>query len=432
MNSKIQIRNKTMLKLIGDTDRGNILGVGIDPSREVHEILLFDFNGEILEKSFKINCLLPGYENLKKHIARATKKIKAEKIIIGIEAVHVCYENISRRLKEDYEHVFFINSFATASNRKQKLLFGLKTDAIDAASIGDLLIRGECYPYNLKDGVYFELRELAYWREKKIYLLTKLKNQIIGNMCLAYPGLTVKFENKRQLFGYYFKTEISQLLIKTLLSSQEISKMPPEVFSRMSKDNGNYFKIEKSTTIVNYFKKLLPPPEEIFPVYKDMLKRDYRLHEHTREDTQEIEEKLVALAKKTPAKVLFGQIRGISDLEIALYIACIGDPAKFKTAKHVYSYAGLSPKIEQSGLRPSRRLGIKRKGNKLLRTTLFQGAIFVVRHNPFFRKYFAKVKGNKSGKEAYIAVANKLNRIMFTVIKKQSRYFPPAIENLEQ
>jgi|GEM_PF-703363 len=430
LSDKIQIRNKTMLKVIGDTDKTRILGISIDTSKDVHEILLFDFNGKLLGKSFKINTLLPGYEKLKKKISYAIKKIKAKKVVIGIEAVHICYENISRHLKEDYGNVFFINPFATASNRKQKLLLGLKTDAIDAASIGDLLIRGECYPYSLKEGTYLELQELAYWRDKKMHLVAKLKNQIIHHMIIAYPGLNTTFENERQLFVYYFKTEISLLLIKTLLTPQEIAKMSPREFSQFSKKQGYYFKIEKSKTIVNYFKKILLPPENTFYVYRDMIRKDYQLLEHLEKDVKEVEKKLIALARKTPIKILFKQIKGLSDLQIALYIACLGDPSRFKSAKHVYSYAGLSPKIEQSGLLPSRKKGIKRSGNKLLRTTLFLGSVFVVRHNPFFRKYFLKIRERKSGKESYVAVANKLNRIIFTMMKRQTQFSPPATEDL--
>ena len=429
LSSKIQIRNQTLQKIIDDVDRNRILGISIDPGKDVHEILLFDFNGKLLGKSFKINSLLSGYEKLKKNITKAAKRIKTKKIIIGIEAVHICYENISRHLKEDYQHVFFINPFATASNRKQKLLFGLKTDAIDVASIGDLLIRGECYPYNLREGLYLELKERMHWRDKKILMVTRLKNQIINRLDILYPGLTSKFEDNRPLFVRIFESDIAKLLFDLMLPSHDIANINPIEFSKISCERGYNFKIQKATTIVNYFKKLLHPDKNIVPIYLEMLKTDLMLLRMLEVELGSVEKRMIELTKQTPARILFNQIKGLSDILIASYVGCIGNIKKYSDAGKIYSYSGLAPKISQSGLKIGPKLGIRRSGNKNLRTVLYKMTFNVMINEPYFRDYFKKTKERKSGQESVIATSNKLNRIMFAMIKKQETFKPPAAEN---
>ena len=432
VNSKIQIRNKLIQKLISEIDKKRILGVSIDPGKEFHQALLFDFNGKILGKSFAFNSFLSGYEKLKKRIDKASKKIKAKKILIGIEKVYTCSENISRHLMDDYENVYFINPSSTAANRTQKLLFGLKTDAIDAASIGDLLIRGECHSYNLPEGLYLELQKKTYWREKKLNLQAKLKNQIIGHMDMIYPGLTSHYEGNRPLFHTAFQSDISRLLLKLLLLPSEIASMQPQTLSKLCLENGFTVKIQKATTIVNYFKKMLLPPDRILPVYREILKRDVDLLRHLEKDIEEIEKSMIELAKKTPARILFNQIKGLSDTLIASYVGCLGDVIKkYKSAKHIYSSAGLSPKLEQSGSNPPKKRGIKRAGSRMLRSILFRAAVFVSKHDSYFKNYFEKIRKNKSGMESYIIISNKLNKIMFAIMKNQTPYSPLPVGKSE-
>ena len=79
VNSKIQIRNKLIQKLISEIDKKRILGVSIDPGKEFHQALLFDFNGKILGKSFAFNSFLSGYEKLKNALIKPQKKSRPRK-----------------------------------------------------------------------------------------------------------------------------------------------------------------------------------------------------------------------------------------------------------------------------------------------------------------------------------------------------------------
>lgn len=424
--SKVQVRNKLLKSIIGSTDRSRIVGVGVDPGKDFHQIVLFDFTGKMLGRSFTINSLLSGYEKLKKRIHSTCRRIKAQKVIFGIEHVHTCIENLARYLHEDFGDVFFINPYSTSTNRTQKMLFGIKTDEVDAASIGDLLMRGECYPYNLREGIYLELQEKVYWLEKKLSMSAKIKNQVMTHVRIVYPGLDSKHEGNVPLYTYTFMTQTSRLIFDLLRSPQEFAAMEPKEFMGLTRGHIYEMKIDKSRTIVNYFKKLLPPHERIFPIYQELIQRDIAFLAHLEKDIRETQERVVHLAKQTPARVLFGQVKGLSDNLIASYIACVGNVRRFKKAKQIYSFAGLSPKLLTSGSNISKEKGIKRAGNKYLRTILFRMAVFVATHSPYFREYYRRIRKKKSGRESFVAVANKLNRVLFAMMKRQEPFNPPA------
>jgi hypothetical protein len=86
-----------------------------------------------------------------------------------------------------------MNPSQVALNRDQTMMRGLKTDDIDLGAMADLLIRGEGYFYNLEEGVYLELKEKTWWREKKLKMQTILKNQIRARLEKIFPGLTSEY-----------------------------------------------------------------------------------------------------------------------------------------------------------------------------------------------------------------------------------------------
>ena len=71
-----------------------------------------------------------------------------------------------------------------------------------------------------------------------------------------------------------------------------------------------------------------------------------------------------------------------------------------------------------------RRLGIKRAGNRVLRYTLYMMALLARLHDPYFRAYFQRYQQThqRDFKHSVIAVANKLNRVLFALWRDQQPF----------
>jgi len=108
-------------------------------------------------------------------------------------------------------------------------------------------------------------------------------------------------------------------------------------------------------------------------------------------------------------------IVGFHVIAAATYYAYVGDPWRFPSGKHVVSYAGLAPRVRQSGT-VDRRGGISKEGPAVLRWALVEAAAVAARHGPpALRSFYLRLRATKGHQVAVVAVAAKLARIAWTL-----------------
>lgn len=109
------------------------------------------------------------------------------------------------------------------------------------------------------------------------------------------------------------------------------------------------------------------------------------------------------------AEALTG-IHGIGLYSALLIVAEIGEPERFRTAKQVGAYAGLTARVHQSGGHCYRG-SISRQGSTWLRWILVEAAIKVIREDAALKNFYTRVRKRSSAKIARVAVARKLAEI---------------------
>jgi transposase len=139
------------------------------------------------------------------------------------------------------------------------------------------------------------------------------------------------------------------------------------------------------------------------------------------------EEQLRALANQMPDVERLETIPGVGLLTATALVAFVGDPRRFKTARHFASYLGLTPSERSSG--HVRRLGrISKQGNPYLRMLLVHGArafLWAARrpeHPDRLQAWALEKQRARGHNKAAVAVANKLARIAWAVWSGESRY----------
>ena len=101
----------------------------------------------------------------------------------------------------------------------------------------------------------------------------------------------------------------------------------------------------------------------------------------------------------------------------------IGDITRFDSSKSLVAYAGLDPKIKQSGEMKHITGKITKRGSSHLRTALFLAANVARLYDLELNKYYEKKKAEKrSHKEIMIMISRKLLARIFTVLKEQRCY----------
>lgn len=123
-------------------------------------------------------------------------------------------------------------------------------------------------------------------------------------------------------------------------------------------------------------------------------------------------------------------IKGIGVTLATALIIATGGFTYFDNAKQLSRFIGICPTIEQSGTSINIRGHINRNGDDTLRSTLFLAAWSASQHNKACKECYQRLRKNgKSGKLAMVAVANKLVRQAFAVVKSNKTYVDGFVSN---
>ena len=120
---------------------------------------------------------------------------------------------------------------------------------------------------------------------------------------------------------------------------------------------------------------------------------------------------------------LLASIPGIGPTIAAILIAEIGDVSRFPDGKALVAYAGLDPRVRQSGATVKRNTRLTKRGSPYLRRAAYVAAAIGERSDAELKTYFEKKKNEgKRYKEATIAVARKLLYRVYAVWKRGTPY----------
>ena len=120
-------------------------------------------------------------------------------------------------------------------------------------------------------------------------------------------------------------------------------------------------------------------------------------------------------------------IPGVGDYSARWLSNVLGDVSRFPDGRHVASYFGLVPSERTSCTEP-RRGGITKAGNTWLRWLLIQcawAAIRTVKKDPtrYWMKFYGElIQRGKSKRRAIVAVANRLARVAYALLRDRREY----------
>jgi len=165
---------------------------------------------------------------------------------------------------------------------------------------------------------------------------------------------------------------------------------------------------------------------------KEMIKNLEETIEYLNVKLEEIEEEMDKILKKNYKKnyKLLTSIMGIGLKISAAITAYCNDFRDFSNAKEVVAFSGLDPSIHKSGKSVDKRSNISKRGNKILRTLLYEGAQSASIHNKQCKKLKKRLKSkNKNNKYIKVAIAHKLLRQAYGVVTNEVEYDPNYVKN---
>ncbi|MCA1670655.1 MAG: IS110 family transposase [Actinobacteria bacterium] len=140
-----------------------------------------------------------------------------------------------------------------------------------------------------------------------------------------------------------------------------------------------------------------------------------------------VERKLDELGASDAKIKLLQTVPGVGPRLAEAVVVSLDDPHRFKSGSEVSSYAGLTPKLIESG-QMSRVGKITRRGPSLLRGMLVEVAWVVWRHNAWAQAFVTKVsRGMKSRKKiAIVALARRLLVKLWAMLRTNTPWREPG------
>ena len=141
----------------------------------------------------------------------------------------------------------------------------------------------------------------------------------------------------------------------------------------------------------------------------------------------EVDAELAKFAETAPlaereARAILASIPRIGPVTIDVVLSELGDWRRFRGAKAVVDFAGLSPGVRESAGR-RRELSITKEGSRLLRWAMVQAAWRLAIRSPRWNRLYLRLQKNTgSKKKAIVGVARQLLCVMFSMLQSGQTY----------
>lgn len=131
---------------------------------------------------------------------------------------------------------------------------------------------------------------------------------------------------------------------------------------------------------------------------------------------------------------LMKSIPGVGPSTVAKVLAYLGDVRRFRSAKALAAFVGVSPRLRLSGSSVRGRSVISRTGHASIRKALYMPGMVALRHNPILKVFGERLRANGLAPKAVIGAAmRKLVHLIYGVVRSGEPFRPdfclPALDS---
>lgn len=120
---------------------------------------------------------------------------------------------------------------------------------------------------------------------------------------------------------------------------------------------------------------------------------------------------------------LITSIPGVGNTTAAKVMAYLGDVRRFKNAKALAAFIGVTPRLRHSGTSVRGRSMISRSGHAAMRHALYMPALVALKHNPIIKIFAERLKtGGMAPKAVVAACMHKLAHLIYGILKSGTEF----------
>jgi len=402
-----------------------VMCVAMDYAKNDHLVMFLNGHGDILRKPFSVKNTPAGIAYIDDQVTRFCRQqaIQKKHVFFGGEDANSFAKNFVSTLRCKGFVVANVNAHDA---KKQRGNVQASTDRIDLMGIASLLLncRANCCP--VQSGIYGNLRTLVRHRRRLVQMLTEVKNRVHGIVDELFPG----FLNEKNS-GIIPFTQSSLYLMQDRFSAKQIRRRKRQKLIEILKRLGTSKAEQTAAKLQQYAAKTLHAPIE----YVDTLQLSLAQHvKHIRCLKQSVAqmEKEIALNLAQTQGAFLTSVRGIGMVLAAGVTAEIGDPNEQKPLNNLASYAGIIPRVKQTGgLDGKSYTGpVGKRCNRILKDYVVKSAYHIGLHGPpdLMADYKRR---DASGQHADFGIGRRYLRMAKSLMRTSQVYLPPNLRKAD-
>jgi transposase len=365
-------------------------------------------------KPFVFKTTKAGFDNFYDRLRWYKAHYNTDDVVVGFESTGVYADPLIHYLKARGIRLILVNAVHTKRVKEIRDNSPNKTDKKDPRVIADIIQLGCFLNVIVPKGDAAELRQLIHARERAIGFRDALLNQLHTFVYKIFPEFNQVFKS--------LKGKTAQSLLRLHPLPEDIAAMDTEVLiSTIRTLSRGRIQAKK----VKILQMLAQNTVGIKEGQRALVREIRHLVAQVRSQQQyisHIEKDISEILKTIPISKRMLSIKGIGEIITA---GILGETANFEglnSSKEIEKLAGLNLFEISSGKHKGQKR-ISKRGRSLLRKLLYFAALNVIKHDGVFRdKYQSYLSRGKPKNQALIAIARKLIRVIFTLIRKDVNF----------
>ena len=415
-----------------ETRFNKILIVPLDHAKASHTVQLCFATGEfVLKKAFTVYNDPRGVQYLVNRIVKVCKKyhIRKENVVICCEDPPDYMVNFIYSLRLQGYQFISVNATEASKFRSNNRA---SSDELDLTGIAQAVINRKAMDIEPVDKLYSNLKAAGRNRRKLVMDQTAIKNRIHKSIDILFPGFLSEKNSGLTPFS-----EVTLWLMEKNFSAIKIRRMP-----RQTLESGlKRFRVSKVEKVIDklkaYAASILMPPPEIIAYQQKSLATKIKLFRALQESAKTEENEAARYLVQSPGLYVLS-IPGIGVKYASHIIGEYGNPATWRNADQMASYAGIVSRQKQTGgekKKAPRGQHLPADCNKILKDYLLQAGQHTGKALHPLRKVMPSYDGTHTLQEHFQHVENNegksrlrnakcLIKIIRRLVKEQRFYYP--------
>ena len=406
-------------------NNAKVMCVPIDYAKKDHVVMFCNGYGEILRKPFSVENSPQGVDYLTDQVMRSCRQraISKKHVFFGGEDVGSFADNFAATLRSQGWLVAHVNAHEAKTQREN---LQASTDRVDLMGIAKTLLnrRANCSP--AQAGIYLNMRSLVRHRRSLVGITTQVRNRIHTVVDRLFPGFLNETKSGISPFS-----NSSLWLMQERFSAGQIRRRRRPTLIEALRRRGTKTPEDTADRLQQYASQVLKPAPEHVHILQLSLTEHVKHFCCLQQSIRQLEKEIAVNLAQTQGAFLTS-VRGIGIVLAAGVSAEIGNPYQQKPLNNLVSYAGIIPRVKQTGGPGGKtKTGtVAKRCNRILKDYLVQSASHLGLHGPDDLMSDYK-RRDASGQHADFGMGRRYLRIAMGLMRTSQIYLPAGLRKAQ-